>query len=155
MYSVLFVCTANICRSPMAMGLLRFMVSEQKEDWCIQSAGTWAVDGEPAAVKTQQVLIEKGIDISQHRSHQVSEEMLKSFQLILTMEQGHKEALRIEFPETASRVFLLSEMIDQVFDIRDPIRGPLIGFRETLRDIDYILSTGFEKISTLAKENVG
>ena len=80
MHSILFVCTANICRSPMAMGLLRGRVKDEAGDWTIDSAGTWTVDGEKAAVKTFQVLKERGIDIDDHRSRMVTGEMLADYQ---------------------------------------------------------------------------
>lgn len=136
----------------MAMGLLLSKVGEAAVDWHIESAGTWAREGLPAAQMTQQVLQERGINLLNHRSRSVSKELLSSFQLILTMEAGHKEALRAEFPEIASRVYLLNEMIDRRADIHDPIGGTLADFEDTAREIDSVLTLGFEKITRLAEE---
>jgi protein-tyrosine-phosphatase len=150
MHSVLFVCTANICRSPMAMGLLRAKTQNSREPWRIESAGTWAVKGRPAAEKTRQVLEGHGIQLGQQISRPVTRELLESFNLILTMEQGHKEALQVEFPSLASRVYTLTEMADGFGDIDDPIGGPLEAFEQTFEEIEQILDQGFDKIRRLS-----
>lgn len=150
MRSVLFICTANICRSPMAMALWQAKVGLSATEWRIESAGTWAMEGQQAAVKTQTVLREIGLEVSSHRSRTVTSEMLLSFNLILTLERGHKEALCVEFPIIARRVYMLSEMIDARYDIQDPMGGSEADFRETLHEIDNILTAGSERINHLA-----
>lgn len=152
MPSVLFVCTANICRSPLAEALFRDMVSDESGEWKVESAGTWALTGEPAAQNSQQVLAERGLDASEHRARIVSLELLSSFNLILTMEKGHKEALQIEFPAIAERVFTLSEMVGSEFDIHDPIGGPLVEFQATADELESILTDGYASITQLAKD---
>lgn len=152
MKSIIFICTANRCRSPMAMGLFREKVKEGPGDWKIGSAGTWAVAGEPAMSYVQKQLLQKGIDIREHRSAQVTEELLSQYNLILTMERGQKEGLRIEFPSMAGRIYLLSEMIGQKFDIPDPVGGPPAEYEATLREIDQLLSKGFDRINLLSDQ---
>jgi protein-tyrosine-phosphatase len=107
--------------------------------------------GDPAAQRTQIVLAERGLDGSQHRSQPVTAELLEQYNLILTMEQGQKEALSIEFSQLAGRVFMLSEMIGLTFDIQDPINQSSDEFRATLREIDRILRDGLVKITGLAR----
>lgn len=150
MHTVLFVCTANICRSPMAMGLLRQKVGYM-DDWRIESAGTWSISGEPPAWNTQLVLAQRGIDIRNHRSRPVNRDLLKEFRLILVMEAGHKEALRVEFPEVADRVYLLSEMVGDSYNIPDPMGFSLESFEETLRELEQILDRGFARIRELSE----
>lgn len=152
MHSVLFVCTANICRSPMAAALLRAKVAAEAADWRIESAGTWALEGNPAASQAQLIMKERGQDIFAHSSRSVSRELLKSFNLILTMEHGHKEAMQIEFPEVSRRIFTLSEMIGQRFEIADPIGGSTADFQATADEIEELLTRGFERIRQLASD---
>jgi len=90
MHSVLLVCTANICRSPMAEALLRARLGEAAADWRIESAGTWALEGEGAAPRAIKVLKARGIDLSQHRSRVVDASLLNRARLVLVMEKGHK-----------------------------------------------------------------
>ena len=151
MPSVLFVCTANICRSPMAMAIWQSKVADDLSNWVIESAGTWALVGEPAAPNTKRVLATKGLDVSNHRARSVGRELLGRFNLILTMERGHKEALHAEFPEVRERVYLLSEMIGEEFDIRDSYRDPIIEYRDTAEEIETILSQGFERVCKLSE----
>jgi protein-tyrosine-phosphatase len=149
--SVLFVCTANVCRSPMAMGLLRSKLGDHAAGWRVESAGTWTRDGELAAQKLIIMLAERGIDLRSHRSRGVSKELLRSFNLILTMERGHKEALQVEFPQQAGKIHLFSEMVGLVYDIQDPIGGTMEDFRNTLEEVEQILTDGFPRIKQLAQ----
>jgi len=156
MPSVLFICTANICRSPMASALFRQKIKKiyGEDDWLITSAGTWATDGMPASLNSTAVMEEKGIDIQDHRSQIVSNELLQQHNLVLTMEKGHKEALQVEFPQWADRVYLLSEMIGGSFDIDDPYTRKIDDYRVTADELDQLLSDGFEKICQLANDKV-
>jgi protein-tyrosine-phosphatase len=155
MRSVLFVCAANICRSPMAMGLFSAQVLPDASDWQIASAGVFAPAGYPAAQNTLAVLNQRGIDLSQHRSSQITQEMMQTFNLILTMEPGQKEALQIAFPKQALRVYLLTEMIGENWEIVDPIGGSLVDFEETAREIQHLLTAGYERICSLAADVAG
>jgi len=168
---VLFVCTANIIRSPIASALFtRKLAAEGLGNWQVASAGTWARDGYPAARESQELLRPMGIDLSRHRSRIVTEGLLKSADLVLTMEQGHKEALRYEFPAFQDRVFLLSEMggsglprstgsglprstgsglprgTGRGMDVRDPVGGTKEDFQETIKDIQQLIDQGFSQI---------
>lgn len=152
MPSVIFVCTANICRSPMAEALLKLMLKGDKDHWRVESAGTWAEGGMVASQKAQQVVASLGGDLSEHASRPVTRELLDDFDLILTMEQGHKEALCAEFPDLAPRVYRLREMVDQAGDIHDPYGSSVEDYQATAHAIARILEAGWEKISRLASQ---
>lgn len=151
-YAILFVCTANICRSPMAAALFRARLQKERPDWQnwrINSAGTWAMDGQSAAPYSQQVMAERGLDISDHRARTVTRGMLARHDLILTMEPGQKEALQVEFPERASRVFMLSEMVGTMDPVKDPYGGPLEGYQKTSDVLDRLFANGIQRIFLL------
>jgi protein-tyrosine-phosphatase len=157
--AVLFVCTANICRSPMAVAL--FLDRLKKEDadwqeWQIDSAGTWALDGAPAAKNSRLVMAERGLNIIDHRAKTVDAALLQRYDLILTMEPGQKEALQIEFPDIANRIFLLSEMDEgSITPVKDPYGGPFEGYLETADTIDKMIEKGLPKILLLVSEKKG
>ncbi len=153
MPAVLFVCTANICRSPIAMGIFARKVAQAFPDqpWTVASAGTWAQSGRRAHEHSRQVSAQQGLDIESHRSQPVSAELLAEFDLILTMEQGHKEALRIEFPQAAKRIFVISEMAGYTYDIPDPIGFALGEYEVTYRELDRLLTSGWDRICQLVE----
>ncbi len=154
--SVLFVCTANICRSPIAAGLLKLQLQFHPlglQPWRIDSAGTWARDGEVVAEGSLLVMRRRGIDLSQHRAKTVTRKLLREFNLILTMEAGHKEALQSEFPEVAGRVFMLSEMQGLQIPVRDPYGGPLAGYEAAAETMDRMLAKGLHRIISMLEAN--
>lgn len=87
-----------------------------------------------------------GIDISAHRSRAVTQELLDGFRLILTMEQGHKEGLQVEFCSVANRIHMLSEMVDLQVPILDPMGGVPDLYDAAVEQISRWLERGFERI---------
>jgi len=151
MRSVLFVCTANICRSPMAMGLMRLRAASDTEEWRIESAGIFAQPGYPPAYNTLEVLRTRGIDLSAYSSRPITRDMIEDFYLILVMERNQREALRAAFPQHTGKIFMLSQMFgNRVSDVVDPVGGPLVDFEETAREIEQILEKGYVRIRKLA-----
>ncbi len=153
MASIIVLCTANMCRSPMAEALLKRKLEGRPDtaDWRVESAGTWTITDRPVASRTLEVMLRLfGIDLTAHRSRLVKRSLLRPFDLILVMEAGQKEAIRVEFPELASRVFLLYEMVGLKRDVSDPIGGAAKDFEDTAREIDDLLTRGLERIIQLA-----
>ncbi|MCJ7625146.1 MAG: hypothetical protein MUO76_16735 [Anaerolineaceae bacterium] len=153
MPAVLFVCTANLCRSPMAEALFRSILINTRadwQDWKIGSAGTWAVSVKTAMPYSQEMMKELGLDISRHRSRTISNELLNAADLILTMESSHKEAIQIEFSSRSSKIFMLSEMAGKTADIPDPAGKRREEFIEITNLIRQYLIDGFERILTLS-----
>jgi protein-tyrosine phosphatase len=152
MPSILIICTANQCRSPVAEALLRRQLSEHDNHtpWIVESAGTWAVGARPAHAQMCKVAEEAGLDLSRHRARNVEDLTLNNYALILTMEQNHKEALQVEFPQIADRVYQLTEMVGMKYDIADPIGGGTDDFRRTLQELKRLIAFGLPRIATLA-----
>ena len=155
MPSILIVCTANQCRSPLGEALLRQLLhgEEKGTEWQVESAGTWATDGRSAHPDMCIAAEEAGLDLYHHRARNVDNVLLSSYDLILTMEQSHKEALQIEFPSIRNRVFLLSEMLGVTYDIPDPIGGPLEDYRTTVKELTRLLKLSLPRITELAQNN--
>ena len=152
MRSILIVCTANICRSPMAEVLLRKKISERQieGEWQVGSAGTWGEDGLPASSNGITVMRERGLDTSSHLSLSINEKLLEEADLVLAMTAGHVESLKIDFPEYSSRIFRLAEMAGAPYDIEDPYGGSLEDYRRTADELAMLLERGLERIIQLA-----
>lgn len=133
----------------MAMALLRSLAPG---DWRIASAGTWAMNGQPASYNAELAMEARGLDLSQHQAQRVTRQLLASYALVLVMERNHKEALRLEFPEFKNRIYLLSEMIDQWFDVADPYGSDLADYQATARELEGILKKGYSMIESLSLE---
>ena len=108
--SVLFVCTANQCRSPMAEALLKSLAAGRGEAdrWQVQSAGTWTERGRPATQLSQVVMRRRNIDLSAHRSRLIDADLLAAASVIMVMTRHHQEAIQAEFPGIQHKIYLLS-----------------------------------------------
>ncbi|HSD83923.1 MAG TPA: low molecular weight protein arginine phosphatase [Anaerolineae bacterium] len=152
LHSVLFVCTANQCRSPMAEALWKALVGQhgEAEGWQIQSAGTWTEPGRPATQLAQAVLQRRNLDLSGHRSRPLDAGLLASASLVLVMTRHQRESIQIEFPEMSGKVYLLSQLIDRDFDIEDPYGGSLDDYELCAADLQGILTEGYDRLVALS-----
>ena len=126
MKTILFVCTGNVCRSPMAEGLFRHAV-RGRGDYRVLSGGVGAVDGQPPSAHAVKALKELNIDIGRQRSRMLTSELVNQADYIFGMTHGHVDAVMLLYPQAAEKTFLLREFDDTLDpfekDISDPIGG--------------------------------
>lgn len=122
--NILFVCTGNTCRSPMAEGYFNALAAERGLDVSAKSAGL-CVSGVPVSDHSRIAMEKEGIDISEHRSTELSEALLREADLILTMTEGHKATILSLKPEYGGKVRTLAEYAGETGDVPDPFGGNL------------------------------
>ena len=106
---VLIVCVGNICRSPMAEGLLRARI-RHRPGFQVSSAGVGALVGHPADPLAVELMAARGIDITGHRARQVTQEMLAAVDLVLVMEKGHQDEVHRMSPQSRGKVHRIQTM---------------------------------------------
>ena len=143
MNSILVVCEGNICRSPMAQGLLGVALPGEK----VLSAGIGALVGMPADDVAVKLLRERGIDISGHRAIQINRQMCLDSDVVLVMEEEQKKRLVDLYPQARGRVFLIGEHLKR--DVPDPYRKSEKAFAEALSLIDAGIGHWLPRIKRL------
>ena len=113
MFTIMFVCTGNTCRSPMAEGIARTF---DLPGMVFVSAGTWTQTGSPASPDAVLVAAEVGADLSQHRAHDLAWLEAVGPDEILAMEAHHVEALLAQRPDWSDRVRLLDPGAEAIAD---------------------------------------
>jgi glycine hydroxymethyltransferase len=130
MKTVLFVCTGNVCRSPMAQGL--FLRLDQGRHRVL-SAGLGAMDGLPPSEFAIQAMRELGVDISHYRSRQLTQALVNEADYIIGMTRGHVESISLLYPQAAEKTFLLREFDDTLEDFEKDIADPIGSSLEVYR----------------------
>ncbi|HMP79809.1 MAG TPA: Sua5/YciO/YrdC/YwlC family protein, partial [Pirellulaceae bacterium] len=129
--TIMLVCTGNTCRSPMAAGILKTRLAQRlgltveslaAQGVHVVSAGVAAMSGAPASPQAVQVGAQMGFDLSEHGSQPVSDRLVQDADLILTMTDGHRQAIISRWPQAASRTFLVARNQN---DVSDPIGLPV------------------------------
>ena len=144
--NILTVCTGNICRSPMAEGILK-KAFENNQRAKISSAGTHALTGNPASEFAVISAKENGIDISGHTARGLNVEIIKGNGIILCMETSHIEYVLSLAPELYKRVFNLadfSESSRRIKEIPDPYGCSLREYRECFKEIETCITNFIE-----------
>jgi RpiB/LacA/LacB family sugar-phosphate isomerase len=136
MKTILFICTGNVCRSPMAEALFRHAMRGRGE-FRIFSAGLGAVDGQPPTQHSVRAMGELGVDISAQRSRMLTTDLVRQADIILGMTHSHVDTIALLYPAAAEKTFLLREFDETLEtyekDIGDPI-GSAYGVYVDCRD---------------------
>ncbi|MGJ7536762.1 MULTISPECIES: low molecular weight protein-tyrosine-phosphatase [Variovorax] len=146
MRSVLTVCIGNICRSPMAEGLLAAGLPHLR----VFSAGTGALVGKPADPMSQALMRRRGIDISDHIAQQVSQMLCRQADLILVMDREQRRHLEATYPFVRGKVFRIAEF-SVAQDVPDPYGKDEAAFEHALALIDAGVRTWIERILKITK----
>lgn len=149
MPAILFVCTANQFRSPIAAACFSKKLASMhwEGDWIVQSAGTWTTPGAPALPVAIIAARKIGVSLEGHETKPINPELVSLQDLILVMESGQKEALQNEFSIFSRRIFLLSEIVqNNIEEIVDPVMSDTNSYIETANQINSMIERGFYRI---------
>jgi protein-tyrosine phosphatase len=149
---ILFVCTGNTCRSPMAEALCKKMLSQRvgcapeqldAHGYVVLSAGVAAIDGMPAATNAVEVVGAMGASLKRHASRKLTPELVSHADVIVTMTQDHLEVLVSHIPEAAARTRLLHP---EGSDVHDPVGLDRETYRRTALEIEQHLQALIEQV---------
>jgi len=128
--NVLVICVGNICRSPMGEALFSDKLSKKSIFTQVHSAGIGALVDYPADALAQELMLKRGLDISNHRARQVTNQILFDADIIFTMSTGQQEQIEGSLPSIRGRVHRLGQWGG--YDIPDPFQRPREAFEQAL-----------------------
>jgi protein-tyrosine phosphatase len=153
MHKILFVCTGNQYRSPIAAEAFRSQLAQDgsETDWLVTSAGTWTTPGQPAPPDAIEIARSHDLLIDMHRTRRLAADMLKEADIVIVMEEGHRDAIRAEFPFARAKVHLLSQVLEGiVYDIPDPAASKE-ETREILGELIAMIQADYLKICRMVQ----
>lgn len=148
---ILFVCTGNTCRSPIAEAVFRRMLKEEnlEGDYNCSSAGVYAFEGDCASYEAVSAARQDGLDITVHYARTLSYDMVKNAYIILTMTSDHKRMVTDEFPEARDKAFTVKEFAEYSIvdrDITDPFGMGENAYLACAREIKTVLLKILDKL---------
>jgi protein-tyrosine-phosphatase len=151
---MVFVCSGNVCRSPMAEYLLRQRLGADS-GWRVISAGVSAGAGMPASDAAVEALSEMDIDLGPHRSRPVTKELVREASMLVVMTATHYQQMKSMFPDSAGHVYLLKSFDPEAdgTDVADPIGSSVDFYREIRDEISAALPGLIKYMKTFKDED--
>lgn len=154
MKTVLFLCTGNTCRSPMAQVMLQQMLADQgigEEEMKVTSAGLYAGNGDTASPQAVQVMKKRGLSLDSHRSRRLTPGMINEADLILGMTEEHKQAVMMLDAAAADKVFSLGEYASKPGEkswrqVPDPFGQSVEVYEQTAKALEFLLTQVVKKL---------
>ena len=143
--NIIFVCTGNTCRSPMAEGFFKTL-SADSVIFDVCSRGVAAIDGIGASEYSVIAASELGSDIANHLSHQITHDDVSWADFIFTMTSSHASVLKAAFPESSQKIFTIAEFAGSV-DVSDPYGGDLDTYRGCAAQLKSAVQKIYNKLS--------
>ncbi|MEQ8231821.1 MAG: low molecular weight protein-tyrosine-phosphatase [Gammaproteobacteria bacterium] len=154
--SILFVCTGNICRSPLAEGLFRAAATQLEGHWRIDSAGMHALVGQPPAPLAIETAAARGCDISDLRARQFVPADFARFDNLVAMDRGHLDYLRALRPATWDGCLaLLHDATGRPFEVPDPYGRTVTAYRRAAALVEGGIAALIAELDGTARAAVG
>ncbi|HEY2982115.1 MAG TPA: hypothetical protein VGJ22_13105 [Anaerolineales bacterium] len=156
MPSILFVCTGNQYRSPLAAAAFQRKLDQdgKARAWTVASAGTWTSRGLlpfPDALRAAESL---GLSLADHTTRPIDAQVLAEHNLIIVMTRAHKESILGEFPDVEHKIHLISEAVDKrVYDIPDPA-DPDVDLGHVAQQLVEMIDRGYAEICRMGDKTI-
>lgn len=144
--NILFVCTGNTCRSPIAEGVLRDMAKREQLPYVVLSAGLRAFPGAPVSRESVEaaLLLEPPVDIATHKARTLKVEYMEASDVVITMTEDLKARVQSAFPKMAYKVYTLNEIAKESGEVADPYGASSAVYETCAKQIQQLIEKGLE-----------